>query len=87
MSDKTTKTFSTSQAPSALPAAALLRLSVWLPFALLALSAAAFGFGAPAAIARNVHRSPSSLGFQAESAMRDEPVMFPMPGRHGFHKS
>ena len=55
-------------------------LSAWLPVACLALSAAAFGLGAPAKIARRVHRAAGvPARFQNESAMRDEHVMFPMP--------
>jgi hypothetical protein len=52
--------------------------AAWLPVACLALSAAAFGMGAPARIARGVHRG-STQAFSAESAMRYEPVIFPMP--------
>lgn len=55
-------------------------LSAWLPVASLALSAAAFGLGAPARIARGIHRATAVPSrFQAENAMRDEHVMFPMP--------
>ena len=53
--------------------------AAWLPFACLALSAAAFGLGAPARIARGVHRSPVAANYSAENAVRDEPVLFPMP--------
>ena len=54
--------------------------TAWLPVASLALSAAAFGLGAPAKIARSFHRAAGvPARFQNESAMRDEHVMFPMP--------
>ncbi|MFI5349879.1 MAG: hypothetical protein ACHQ2Z_10065 [Elusimicrobiota bacterium] len=55
-------------------------ISAWLPVASLALSAAAFSMGAPAKIARRIHRGVGiPQRFQNESAMRDEHVMFPMP--------
>jgi hypothetical protein len=65
MSDNTPNTFT--------------RFAAWLPLACLALSAAAFGLGAPARMARGLHRSSIPSNFSAENAMRDEPVMFPMP--------
>jgi hypothetical protein len=66
MSDNTPKTSS--------------RISAWLPVATLALSAAAFGLGAPARVARAVRRgTPVSALFAADSAMRDESAIFPMP--------
>jgi hypothetical protein len=70
MSDNTRKTLS--------------GISAWLPVASLALSAAAVGLGAPARIARGVHRATAiPARFQGESAMRDEHVMFPMPAAAG----
>ena len=60
-------------------AANLFGISAWLPVASLALTAAAFGLGAPARIARSVHRASAiSASLQAENSMRDEHVMFPM---------
>ena len=55
-------------------------ISAWLSVACLALSAAAFGLGTPAKIARRVHRAAGvPARFQNESAMRDDHVMFPVP--------
>jgi hypothetical protein len=61
-------------------AAPLSRFSAWLPVASLALSAAAFALGAPARLARVLHRRPAA-GVQAEKTMRDEPDLFPMPSQ------
>jgi hypothetical protein len=58
------------------------RFFAWLPVASLALSAAAFGLGAPARLARTARSSSplsASLSAEVESVMRYEPVMFPMP--------
>ncbi|MFI5360328.1 MAG: hypothetical protein ACHQ49_00040 [Elusimicrobiota bacterium] len=53
-------------------------LSAWLPVACLALSSAALCLGVPAKVARSVHRSTAfPARFANESAMRDEPIMFP----------
>ena len=55
-------------------------ISAWLPLASLALSAAAFSLGAPAALARCIRPSvPLNFAAQLENAVREEPVMFPMP--------
>lgn len=55
----------------------LSRFSAWLPVASLALSAAAFALGAPARLARAVHRRPSPDA--RYETMRGEPDLFPMP--------
>jgi hypothetical protein len=53
--------------------------SAWLPLTSLALSAAAFSLGAPAALARCIRPSvPLNFVSQLESSVREEPVMFPM---------
>jgi hypothetical protein len=52
----------------------------WLPLASLALSAAAFSMGAPAALARCIRPSvPLNFAAGLENAVREEPVLFPMP--------
>lgn len=52
----------------------------WLPLASLAISAAAFSLGAPAALARCIHPSvPLNFAAELENAVREEPVLFPMP--------
>jgi hypothetical protein len=56
------------------------RFFAWLPLASLALSAAAFSLGAPAALARCIRPSvPLNFAAELETAVREEPVLFPMP--------
>jgi len=52
----------------------------WLPLASLAISAAAFSLGAPAALARCIRPSvPLNFAAELENAVHEEPVLFPMP--------
>lgn len=65
------------------------RFAVWLPYASLALSLAAFNAGLPVKVARDLRTHRQA---RAESVVRDEPVLFPMPAaalpagfRRGVH--
>jgi hypothetical protein len=54
--------------------------STWLALASLALSAAAFSLGAPAALARCIRPSiPLNFTAGLENAVLEEPAIFPMP--------
>ncbi|HXT00267.1 MAG TPA: hypothetical protein VN915_06305 [Elusimicrobiota bacterium] len=56
------------------------KIFAWLPLASLAISAAMFSLGAPAALARCIRPSVSlNFAAQLENAVREEPVLFPMP--------
>jgi hypothetical protein len=55
-------------------------ISLWLPYASLALTLAAFGLGAPARVAR-LHLRPAALiaGLELDASIRYEPVVFSNP--------
>lgn len=56
------------------------RFFAWLPLASLAISAAIFSLGAPAALARCIRPSvPLNFAAGLESAVREEPALFPIP--------
>jgi hypothetical protein len=56
------------------------KLYAFLPLASLAVSAAMFSMGAPAALARCIRPSvPLNFAAELEGAVREEPVLFPVP--------